>query len=76
MRFVLNSVVNLAQKAKKQCRCITETCGCGQIVVLENGKVVEQGPHDVLVGKAGRYAQLWTQQNSSVDMLDAAIKLE
>lgn len=49
---------------------------CVQIVVLENGKVVEQGPHDVLLGKAGRYAQLWTQQNSNVDMLDAAVKLE
>jgi len=47
-----------------------------QIIVLENGKVVEQGPHEVLLTKAGRYAQLWTQQNSTVDALDSAIKLE
>jgi len=26
--------------------------------------------------KAGRYAQLWAQQNSTVDALDSAIKLE
>lgn len=47
-----------------------------QIIVLENGKVVEKGPHEVLLTKAGRYAQLWTQQNSTVDALDSAIKLE
>jgi ABC transporter ATM len=47
-----------------------------QIIVLENGKVVEQGPHEVLLTKAGRYAQLWAQQNSTVDALDSAIKLE
>jgi ABC transporter ATM len=55
---------------------LTTAMQCDEIVVLENGKVVEQGPHDELLGKSGRYAQLWTQQNSSVDMLDAAIKLE
>ena len=47
-----------------------------QIIVLENGKVIEQGPHDILLEKAGRYAQLWAQQNSSMDAIDTAIKLE
>ena len=47
-----------------------------QIIVLENGKVVEQGPHEFLLTKEGRYAQLWAQQNSTVDSLDSAIKLE
>lgn len=46
-----------------------------QIIVLENGKVIEQGPHEVLLSKAGRYAQLWGQQNNSVDAVDTAIKL-
>lgn len=46
-----------------------------QIIVLENGKVVEQGPHEVLLSKAGRYAQLWGQQNSTVDALESAVKL-
>jgi ABC transporter ATM len=45
-----------------------------QIIVLENGLVVDQGPHDVLLSKAGRYAQLWGQQNNTIDALDATIK--
>ncbi|KAD6119943.1 hypothetical protein E3N88_11214 [Mikania micrantha] len=48
----------------------------GDIIVLEKGRVVEQGPHEVLVSNGGRYAQLWSQQNNTVDDLDAAIKLE
>ncbi|KAL9380200.1 hypothetical protein Peur_028682 [Populus x canadensis] len=55
---------------------LTTAMQCDEIIVLENGKVVEQGPHEVLLTKAGRYAQLWTQQNSNVDALDSAIKLE
>lgn len=47
-----------------------------QIIVLENGRVIEQGPHEVLLTKGGRYAQLWAQQNSTVDAIDSAIKLE
>ncbi|KAL9252784.1 ABC transporter B family member 25-like protein [Drosera capensis] len=47
---------------------------CLNIVVLENGKVVEQGPHDVLLTKAGRYAQLWAQQNSATELVDPAAK--
>lgn len=44
---------------------LTTAMQCDEIVVLENGKVVEQGPHDVLLSRAGRYAQLWGQQNNS-----------
>lgn len=47
-----------------------------QIIVLENGKVAEHGPHESLLAQAGRYAQLWGQQSNSVDALDSAIKLE
>jgi len=46
-----------------------------QIIVLENGKVIEQGSHEVLLSKAGRYAQLWGQQNNSIDALDTAINV-
>ncbi|KAK6152776.1 hypothetical protein DH2020_012415 [Rehmannia glutinosa] len=55
---------------------LTTAMQCDEIVVLENGRVVEQGPHDVLLSKSGRYSQLWSQQNSTVDAIDAAIKLE
>ncbi|KAA3456549.1 ABC transporter B family member 25 [Gossypium australe] len=53
---------------------LTTAMQCDEIIVLENGKVVEQGPHDILLGKAGRYAQLWSQQNSSIDAIDTAIR--
>ncbi|WP_394177292.1 ABCB family ABC transporter ATP-binding protein/permease [Yoonia maritima] len=34
-----------------------------QIVVLENGVIVEQGKHDTLLAQAGRYANLWNRQS-------------
>ncbi|KAJ8751338.1 hypothetical protein K2173_016526 [Erythroxylum novogranatense] len=55
---------------------LTTAMQCDEIIVLENGKVVEQGPHEILLTKAGRYAQLWAQQNSAVETIDSAIKLE
>ena len=33
-----------------------------QIVVLEQGKIVEQGRHDELLAKEGRYSHLWSLQ--------------
>jgi len=31
-----------------------------RIVVLENGRIIEQGSHDELMQKEGRYYQLYT----------------
>ncbi|XP_031385941.1 ABC transporter B family member 25, mitochondrial isoform X2 [Punica granatum] len=53
---------------------LTTAMQCDEIIVLEKGKVVEQGPHEMLLSQAGRYAQLWAQQNSSVDAVDGTIK--
>ncbi|XP_052159705.1 ABC transporter B family member 25, mitochondrial-like [Oryza glaberrima] len=50
---------------------LTTAMQCDEIIVLENGEVVEQGPHDFLLSKGGRYAELWSQQNNS-DAIDAA----
>jgi ATP-binding cassette subfamily B protein len=36
----------------------------GRIIVLEKGEVVEQGTHDALLAKEGRYAQLWHRQQN------------
>ena len=35
-----------------------------RIIVLEKGEVVEQGTHDALLAKEGRYAQLWYRQQN------------
>ncbi|XP_024535008.1 ABC transporter B family member 25, mitochondrial [Selaginella moellendorffii] len=43
---------------------LTTAMNCDEIIVLESGKVVERGSHETLVSNNGRYAQLWSQQNS------------
>ncbi|MEM9230258.1 MAG: ABC transporter ATP-binding protein/permease [Pseudomonadota bacterium] len=35
-----------------------------QIVVLENGHVIERGTHEALLARAGRYAKMWHRQMS------------
>jgi len=37
------------------------------IVVLEKGEIVEQGTHDALLTRAGRYAHLWNRQQADAD---------
>ena len=36
--------------------------GCDQIVTIEDGRVIEQGSHEQLIQKGGRYATLWSAQ--------------
>ncbi|MCE8516926.1 ABC transporter ATP-binding protein/permease [Ruegeria pomeroyi] len=38
-----------------------------KIVVLEKGEIVEQGTHDALLSRGGRYAQLWARQQAGED---------
>lgn len=54
---------------------LTTAMQCDEIIVLEDGQVVEQGPHEVLLSNAGRYAQLWGQQNNTIDGLDTALRV-
>jgi len=35
---------------------------CHRIVTLERGRIVEDGTHDELLGRAGRYARLHSIQ--------------
>jgi len=41
---------------------LTTITGADKIIVLNNGRVEEQGTHDALLSKGGLYAELWQQQ--------------
>ena len=38
---------------------LTQAAAADRVVVLDAGRVVEEGPHDDLVAAGGRYARLW-----------------
>ena len=42
-----------------------------RLVVMDGGRVIEEGPHDVLVAKGGLYAQLWERQSGGFLLDDA-----
>jgi ATP-binding cassette subfamily B protein len=38
-----------------------------RIIVLEQGRLVESGPHEALVAEGGRYAAMWARQQAGQD---------
>jgi ATP-binding cassette subfamily B protein len=38
-----------------------------KIIVLENGKIAEQGTHKELLQKNGLYAEMWMRQQEKLD---------
>jgi ABC-type multidrug transport system fused ATPase/permease subunit len=43
-----------------------------RIVVLDRGRVVEQGPHAALLAQGGLYARFWARQSGGFLDADAA----
>lgn len=43
---------------------LTQAASADRVVVLEHGRIVEEGSHETLVGAGGRYAQLWSAWES------------
>ena len=44
---------------------LSTIAGLDEIVVLKDGKIVEQGSHQVLLKKGGEYAKLWSRQSGA-----------
>jgi ATP-binding cassette subfamily B protein len=38
-----------------------------EIIVLEDGRIVERGRHEALLALNGRYAQMWRRQQQAID---------
>jgi len=44
-----------------------------QILVLDDGEIIERGTHDALLAQAGAYASAWTKQQKSMAAAEAAL---
>jgi ATP-binding cassette, subfamily B, bacterial HlyB/CyaB len=40
---------------------------CDQIIVMDQGRLIDIAPHDVLLGRCQIYGQLWAQQNRHLE---------
>ena len=43
-----------------------------RIIVLEDGHIVEEGQHEALLARGGRYAAMWARQSSEEEAARAA----
>lgn len=48
------------------CHRLSTVVGANKIIVLEKGKLVEQGTHKELVNANGLYARMWQDYNKAV----------
>ena len=39
---------------------------CDKIIVMDNGKIVEQGTHNQLIGMGGKYYHMWQVQQGNI----------
>ena len=63
--YELNKAMESAAKGKTVfyiSHRLSTTRDADRIILLENGRIVEEGTHDSLLAKNGRYAQMWRVQ--------------
>lgn len=51
---------------------LSTVAGADEIIVLNEGRIVERGTHRELLDRAGLYADLWSRQSRAHDEADAA----
>lgn len=53
---------HVSPEAYKSSHRLSTIMNADRIIVVENGKILEQGGHDELIVAGGRYADLWSKQ--------------
>ena len=44
---------------------LSAAAACDRILVMENGRIVQQGHHNALIHQLGVYKRLWERQQAS-----------
>jgi len=55
---------------------LSTVAGADEIIVLDEGEIVERGTHRELLDRGGLYADLWSRQSRAHEDADAAVKAE
>jgi ATP-binding cassette subfamily B protein len=53
---------------------LSTVAGADEIIVLDEGKIVERGTHRELLDRAGLYADLWSRQSRAHEDADATVR--